>query len=107
MKILKVICLVAVLLPGFAQAGEVWKWNTKVEKIKLFAGSSNKMCFVVTGVDHNLCLDLSNPGSQEKYSLLLSAKMAQQKLSVSYRDDQSIPGLWFSNYLAAHIWLED
>jgi hypothetical protein len=101
------IFLMIFFISNTCYAGEIWKWSSNIKKIQTFGGGlSSYICFTATGIDRSVCFDSKKPGAKEKYSLLLSAKLAKLPISISYIDNSSVSGLWFDNYIAHHIWLD-
>ncbi|KNC68596.1 hypothetical protein [Pseudoalteromonas ardens] len=103
----KILLLLTALSAFSVSAGEVWRWNTKVKALRTYGGGfSQYACFTIEANAPSLCFDLEQPGGKEKYSTLLTAKVAGLPVDVSYYDDRKVPvNFWFSNQLAFNIWL--
>ncbi|MCG7536398.1 hypothetical protein [Pseudoalteromonas sp. OOF1S-7] len=103
----KILLLLTALSAFNASAGEVWHWHTKVKALRTYGGGfSQYACFTVEADSPSLCFDLTQPGGQEKYSALLTAKVAGLPVDVSYYDDKQVPvNFWFSHQLAINVWL--
>lgn len=102
-KLLLIIALSGV--SAFSAAAEVWQWGVHVGRIKTFGGSTNIACFEIKENNKNICFDVSEGLGKEKYATILSAKLSDSALDLSYLDDQSM-NVWFSNFKAHHIWLK-
>jgi hypothetical protein len=108
MKLIKIAFIWGLLVSNSAFGQEIWVWNTNIGRVQTFGGhNSAYACFTADRIDRKVCFDLTETGAKEKFSMLLSARAANITVSLSYLVDQSISALWFENYLAWHIWIED
>jgi hypothetical protein len=92
---------------AFSIASEKWAWNTTVTSLKTFGGNNGTwVCVNLSNVDRPLCFSEDDSTYNEKFSILLAAKLAGSTLDVSYRtDSERYAPVWFDNYRAWHVWL--
>ncbi len=104
MKISFIILFFILSTPLNSSATEIWKFYTKIKQVYTFGGGGSPYaCIKSDSVDKWVCIDLRKEWAKETYSMLLAAQVSQQDISFSYKDDESITGLWFDNYLAGHF----
>lgn len=89
------------------QAAETWASVSTVTSVKTFGGAGGSwVCFSIETVSIPICFNEEDSTSDQKFAILLAARMSGEKVNVSYmKTTEKYAPLWFDNYRAWHIWI--